>query len=86
MTLCADESLNSTNHVVLHGWCKAELSDILAYLPEPCPLLEGAKWASWCETINGQVADFAHLPPLRMLLVMDNLAGHKTPEFVVWLF
>jgi hypothetical protein len=22
----------------------------------------------------------------RMLLVLDNLAGHKTPEFVVWLF
>src|SRR5262249_59946521 len=25
-------------------------------------------------------------PPLRMLLVLDNLAGHKTPEFVCWLF
>jgi hypothetical protein len=21
-----------------------------------------------------------------MLLVLDNLAGHKTPEFVLWLF
>ena len=28
----------------------------------------------------------AELPPLRMLLVMDNLAGHKTPAFVLWLF
>ena len=26
------------------------------------------------------------LPPLRMLLVMDNLIGHKTPAFVLWLF
>ena len=26
-----------------------------------------------------------HLPPLRMLLILDNLAGHKTPEFVCWL-
>ncbi len=26
------------------------------------------------------------LPPLRMLSVLDNLAGHKTPEFVLWLF
>lgn len=25
-------------------------------------------------------------PPLRMLLVLDNLVGHKTPAFVVWLF
>ena len=26
------------------------------------------------------------VPPLRMLLVLDNLAGHKTPAFVCWLF
>jgi hypothetical protein len=26
-----------------------------------------------------------HLPPLRLLLVWDNLAGHKTPEMVLWL-
>ena len=25
------------------------------------------------------------MPPLRLLLVWDNLAGHKTPEMVVWL-
>ncbi len=27
----------------------------------------------------------AELPPLRMLLVWDNLTGHKTTEMVVWL-
>ena len=27
----------------------------------------------------------AELPPLRMLLVWDNLAGHKTAAMVVWL-
>jgi transposase len=26
------------------------------------------------------------LPPLRILLVLDNLAGHKTAAFVCWLF
>ncbi len=26
------------------------------------------------------------MPPLRMLLVLDNLAGHKSPAFVLWLF
>ena len=26
------------------------------------------------------------LPRLRVLLVMDNLAGHRTPELVLWLF
>ena len=25
------------------------------------------------------------LPPLRLLLVWDNLAGHKTPDLVLWL-
>jgi len=24
-------------------------------------------------------------PPLRVLLILDNLAGHKTPAFVLWL-
>ena len=27
----------------------------------------------------------ADLPPLRLLLIMDNLAGHKTRAFVEWL-
>ena len=26
------------------------------------------------------------MPPLRLLLVLDNLAGHLTPTFVRWLF
>lgn len=25
------------------------------------------------------------LPPLKMVLILDNLAGHKTPSFVVWM-
>lgn len=28
----------------------------------------------------------AELPPLRVLLVLDNLVGHKTPALVLWLF
>lgn len=26
------------------------------------------------------------LPPLRMLLVLDNLTGHKSPELLLWMF
>jgi hypothetical protein len=26
------------------------------------------------------------LPPRRVLLILDNLAGHRTPAFVLWLF
>ena len=28
----------------------------------------------------------SELPRLRLLLVLDNLAGHRTPSFVLWLF
>jgi hypothetical protein len=41
----------------------------------------------------GALADGAHrkftlperLPPLRLLLILDNLSGHKTPALVLWL-
>lgn len=75
---------------ILHGWLKQELSAILATLPQaqtptdPGSLL--ASWERWQQglTVKPTLAD--DLPPLRMLLVLDNLAGHKTPEFVLWLF
>jgi hypothetical protein len=75
---------------VLHGWLKQELSAILATLPQaqtpadPGSLL--ASWERWQQglTVKPTLAD--DLPPLRMLLVLDNLAGHKTPAFVLWLF
>jgi len=41
-----------------------------------------ARWKTWLwphETDTG-------LPPLRIVLVWDNLAGHLTPDLVVWLF
>lgn len=80
------KGVTSTTNIVLHGWLKTELTHILAHLPEPGPVLEGATGASWREAIGGQPTDFTPLPPLRMLLMMDHLAGHKTPEFVIWWF
>ena len=40
------------------------------------------------DTVAAWVGRFTlpeQLPPLRLLLVWDNLAGHKTPEMVLWL-
>jgi hypothetical protein len=73
---------------ILHGWLKQELTAILATLPpaqtpaDPGSLL--ASWERWQQglTVKPTLAD--DLPPLRMLLVLDNLAGHKTAEFVLW--
>lgn len=75
---------------VLHGWLKQELAAILATLPEAeIPADAGAlraAWERWQRGLTVKPTLARQLPPLRMLLVLDNLAGHKTPEFVLWLF
>jgi DDE superfamily endonuclease len=82
------KGVRSAPNVVLHAWLKQELTDILAQLPEPAPIpddVKAAVWERWWGLpLNACFS--AELPPLRMILIMDNLAGHKTPEFVVWLF
>ena len=75
---------------VLHGWLKEELTSILATLP-PVTMPGDAvtlrsAWERWQEGLSVRPTLAAELPPLRMLLVLDNLAGHKTPAFVLWLF
>ena len=42
-------------------------------------------WQRWRENLSIKFTLPQELPALRMLLVCDNLAGHKTPDFVVWL-
>lgn len=80
----------TTVNPVLHGWLKAELTEVLAALPEPTascsPEETRVRWTQWQEglTVRGTLPNI--LPPLRMLLVWDNLAGHTTPELVLWLF
>jgi hypothetical protein len=76
-------------NAVLHPWLKGELTAILAAMPGPMPEpVAGwrAAWERWQEGLTIRPTLLAELPPLRMLLVLDNLAGHKTPEFVCRLF
>jgi transposase len=79
---------NGTN-VVLHGWLKAALAEIVAALPAASdPGDAAATRAAWQAWQGGLAVRFTlpeQLPPLRMLLVWGNLAGHKTPEMVLWL-
>ena len=77
-------------NTVLHPWLKQELTEILATLPQPAAVLDPvqnrADWERWFEGLS-KVPDLPpELPPLRMLLVIDNLAGHKSPELVQWFF
>jgi transposase len=74
---------------VLHGWLQEQLEVILAAQPRPAmPSDAAATRVAWDAWQNGLAERFslpAELPPLRMLLVWDNLAGHKSAEMVVWL-
>lgn len=84
------KGVESCTNEVLHGWIKKELDAVVAELPEQAMLLgpgeNRALWESWQEGLSVRPTLSDELPLLRILLVMDNLKGHKTPEFVIWLF
>ena len=84
------KDVTSCPNEVLHPWLKQEVADILAGLPEPEQMLSSeenrAIWESWREGLTVKATLSEDLPSLRMLLIMDNLKGHHTPEFVCWLF
>jgi hypothetical protein len=79
----------SSANVVLHPWLQEQLSAIVETLPpvEPVPdaVANRARWERWQEGLSEKFTLMQELPPLRMLLIWDNLAGHKTPEMVCWL-
>jgi hypothetical protein len=73
---------------VLHPWLETELAAVLSPLPEPLPLdpaTNRQRWEVWQVGLQVKFTLPEVLPPLRMLLVLDNLTGHKTPTFVLWL-
>ena len=84
------QGVASTPNTVLHPWLQGELAQVLAALP---PLDEAAgtrpalaQWGPWLDRLPPLgVALPDPLPPLRLILVWDNLAGHKTPALLSWL-
>ena len=81
-TLCC------TNEI-LHDWLKQELTGILETLPAPSepndPALSRPLYERWQADLTQKPPLPDVLPALRMLLILDNLVGHKNPEFVFWL-
>lgn len=75
-------------NAVLHPWLEAELRAILAALPAPTaaprPAENRRRWERWQEGLAVRITLPEDLPPLRLLLVLDNLAGHLTPSLVLW--
>jgi DDE superfamily endonuclease len=82
------EGTTTCPNAVLHPWLKRELADILAELSALPPTADASRaaWERWQAGLSVRITLPAELPPLRVLLVLDNLAGHKTPELVLWLF
>lgn len=75
-------------NAVLHEWLQEQLTQILALLPAPpelSPEENRARWQRWQEGLQLAPSIGNDMPPLRLLLVLDNLGGHHTPKFVMWL-
>jgi hypothetical protein len=84
------KGVTNTRNETLHGWLKTELLSILDALPEAIPLLDTpinrALWESWQADLTVKPTLPSELPPLRLLVVMDNLVGHKNPAWLRWCF
>ena len=84
------KGVRSGTNAVLHPWLETELARILAMLPTPTEALGVAenrcRWERWQAGLAVRITLPEDLPPLRMLLVLDTLTGHRTPSFVLWLF
>jgi len=79
------KGVTNAPNVVLHPWLEAELTAVLATLP-PVTISEAerpplARWATWLGHEPREP-----LPPLRLLLIWDNLAGHLSWPIVRRLF
>jgi hypothetical protein len=82
------EGATTCPNAVPHPWLKREPGAIVAELPAQPPTADvsRAAWERWQVGLAVRITLPAELPPLRVLLVPDNLVGHKTPALVLWLF
>ncbi len=88
------EPVEHATNAVLHPWLKRELCEVLAQCPpspqksapEPAPYwIRGRRWADWDYHEDAHLLD-RHLPPVRVLLVWDNLAGHCSHDLLQWCY
>jgi hypothetical protein len=83
------KGVTQSTNAILHPWLKQQVEEILKTLPEK-PILDEETnrqmWKAWQRGLSVRITLPETLPSLRMLLIWDNLAGHKTPDLVLWLF
>lgn len=84
------KGVTSTTNAVLHPWLKEQLAAILDRLPPAPPVEDDAAnlllWRRWQRGLRWPLGLGEKLPVLRMLLVLDNLAGHLSASLVCWMF
>lgn len=69
---------------VLHAWLQRALGAALALLPPPAPDAPHPELREWRTWLGHEPR--VSLPPLRAILIWDNLAGHCSASIVCWLF
>lgn len=79
------KGVTTAPNTILHPWLQRELRQILTTVPA-VTMAEAdrppfARWVSWLGHEPQEV-----LPPLRLILIWDNLAGHRSWSIVRWLF
>jgi hypothetical protein len=78
------EPVDQSTNAILHPWLKRELTAMLKTCP-PAPeeVPEGRRWQDWEPFPEAWQLD-RFFPPLRLLLMLDNLAGHYSRDLVRW--
>lgn len=79
------QGVKSAPNVVLHPWLKAQIEQILAsgHAQSTQKIQLQGRGGDWEEWLGYKLNK--ELPPIRMLLIWDNLAGHKSWKMVEWL-
>lgn len=77
------QGVESAPNAVLHPWLKAEIAQILAGATSVEGVKEMGSCEDWEEWLGYRLN--RELPPIRILLIWDNLAGHKSWKMVEWL-
>ncbi len=77
------DAVDRAPNAVLHPWLQEELTAILATCPPPPAGTPGRRWSDWDWRPDAHLLD-QHLPPVRVLLIWDNLTGHHSAEMVRW--
>jgi hypothetical protein len=89
------KGVTSVTNAVLHPWLQEQLLSILECEEEarsqqdhqPAPLEQtevAAQCRQWETWLGWRLSD--RYPPVQMILVWDNLAGHRSDKMVSWLF